>query len=57
MHLTDNRIDEIVMARALPCCARGQAVFGNRRRYDFDANFGHAYAANRIFVRQPTDAS
>ena len=57
MHLTHIRIDEIVMARGLSCCARGQTVFGNGRRYDFDANCERAHAANRIFVRQPTDAS
>ena len=55
MHLTDIRIDEIVKVNGLPCYARGWATFTNGRCYHFDANFGRAYAANRIFVWRPTD--
>ena len=55
MHLTDIRIDEIVMVKGLPSYARGRATFTNGRSYDFDANFGRAFAANRIFVWRPTD--
>ena len=55
MHLTDIRIDEIVMVKGLPSYARGRATFTNGRTYDFDANFGRAFAENRIFVWRPTD--
>lgn len=55
MHLTGIRIDAIVKVDGLPSYARGRATFTNGRRYAFDANFAHAHAKARIFVRRPTD--
>ena len=55
MHLTDLRIDEIVIVKGLPRYARGRATFTNGHSYDFDASFAHGHEDARIFVWRPTD--